>query len=427
VVLAQLVRAPDCGSGGRGFEPHIPPFKKAIRKDSLFLLVSFIDNTLHAMKTVYLDNAATTPIAPEVIDVMIPFMKENFGNPSSTHSFGRKAKNALEIARRQIAKFIHAEVGEIIFTSGGTEANNMVFHNAVHNLKVKRIITSSIEHHAVGQTATYLSTQFDIELSYVRLNEKGHVDIAHLEDLLKEPKSTLVSLMHANNEIGNLLPLEQVGVLCKQYNAYFHSDTVQTIGHYPMDVKKNGLDFLSCSAHKFHGPKGIGFLYASKRNTLTSFINGGGQERGHRGGTENIYGIIGMAKALELAHHEMNEHHHHVQELKTYMATEIKKLNHNITINGEEQSERSLYTVLNVCFPNTEANSMLLFMLDMNGIAASGGSACSSGSNKGSHVLSALQNTNNCSSIRFSFSRYTTREEIDYTIQKLNDILSKNG
>jgi cysteine desulfurase len=379
------------------------------------------------MKTVYLDNAATTPIAPEVVDVMVPFMKETFGNPSSTHSFGRKAKNALEIARRQIAKFIAAEASEIIFTSGGTEANNMVFHNAVHHLNVKRIITSPIEHHAVGHTVEYLSGKFDVELVYVRLTDDGHIDMAHLEELLSEDKLTLVSLMHANNEIGNLLPLEEVGKLCKNYRAYFHSDTVQTIGHYPMDVKKFNLDFLSCSAHKFHGPKGIGFLFAAKKNTVTSFINGGGQERGHRGGTENIYGIIGMAKAMELAHHEMAEHQRHVQELKSYMAASIKKLHPAIRINGEENAEKSLYTVLNVCFPQTEANSMLLFMLDMNGIAASGGSACSSGSNKGSHVLGALKNAGNCSSIRFSFSRYTTREEIDYTIQKLNDILSKNG
>jgi cysteine desulfurase len=379
------------------------------------------------MKTVYLDNAATTPIAPEVIDSMVPFMRETFGNPSSTHSFGRKAKNALEIARRQIAKYIQAEASEIIFTSGGTEANNMVFHNAVHQLNVKRIITSPIEHHAVGHTVEYLAGKFDVELVYVRLTENGHIDVSHLKELLSEQKSTLVSLMHANNEIGNLLPLEEVGLLCKENNAFFHSDTVQTIGHYPMDVKKFNLDFLSCSAHKFHGPKGIGFLYAAKKNSVTSFINGGGQERGHRGGTENIYGIIGMAKAMELAHHEMEEHEQHVQGLKTYMAAEIKKMNPAIRINGEEDPTRSLYTVLNVCFPQSEANSMLLFMLDMNGIAASGGSACSSGSNKGSHVLNALKNATDCSSIRFSFSRYTTREEIDYTLQKLSEILATNG
>jgi cysteine desulfurase len=428
VVLAQLVRAPDCGSGGRGFEPHIPPFKRLSVIDSLFLFITLpIVNTHQLMKTVYLDNAATTPIAPEVIDVMIPFMKENFGNPSSTHSFGRKAKNALEISRRQIAKFINAEAGEIIFTSGGTEANNMVFHNAIHTLKVERIITSPIEHHAVGHTVEYLAKKFSTEVVYVHLTDNGHVDLEHLEELLKENKTTLVSLMHANNEIGNLLPLEQVGSICKKYGALFHSDTVQTIGHYPMDVKKFQLDFLSCSAHKFHGPKGIGFLYASKRNNLSSFINGGGQERGHRGGTENIYGIIGMAKAMELAHHEMDEHQRHVQELKTYMCNELKKMNSGICINGEEKPESSLYTVLNVCFPQTETNSMLLFMLDMNGIATSGGSACSSGSNKGSHVLNALKKARDCSSIRFSFSRYTTRDEIDFTLSKLKEILSKNG
>jgi cysteine desulfurase len=375
------------------------------------------------MKSVYLDNAATTPVASEVIEAMLPILKESFGNPSSTHAFGRKVKNSLEISRRSIAKFINAEGGEIIFTSGGTEANNMVFHNAVNHIGIQRIITSEIEHHAVGHTVEYLASKFPIELIYINLSENGTVDLVQLEELLKDGKKTLVSLMHANNEIGNLLPIETVGSLCKKYNALFHSDTVQTIGHYPIDVKKLNIDFLSCSAHKFHGPKGIGFLFSAKKNPITSFINGGGQERGHRGGTENIYGIVGMAKAMELAHDDMSGHQQHVQGLKSYMTEELNKIDARIKINGENNPEKSLYTVLNVCFPQSEANSMMIFMLDIHGIATSGGSACSSGSNKGSHVLSALKNVDMCNAVRFSFSRFTTKEEIDYTLEKIKQLI----
>lgn len=373
---------------------------------------------------VYLDNAATTPMAPEVFEAMAPFMKEYFGNPSSTHSFGRKTKNAIEIARKSIAKELNAEPSEIIFTSGGTEADNIALRCSVMDLGVERIITSTIEHHAVGHTAESLIASNHVEVVYVKLTEKGSVDLKDLEQLLKaSDKKTLVSLMHGNNEIGNLICLKTVTNLCHQNNALFHSDTVQTMGHYRFDLKENPIDFITCAAHKFHGPKGVGFLYVNKKVKLKTLMFGGSQERGHRGGTENLYGIIGMAKAVELAYSDLEEHQNQIQGLKTYMKDQLVKINDKISFNGELEPENSLYTVLNVCFPENEKSGMFLFSLDINGIAASGGSACSSGSNQGSHVLSALEKTNPCQAIRFSFGRYTTKEEIDYTLEKVKEML----
>ncbi len=373
---------------------------------------------------VYLDNAATTPMAPEVFDAMAPFMKEHFGNPSSTHAFGRKTKNAIEMARKSIAKELHAEPMEIVFTSGGTEADNMALRCAVADLGVTRIITSCIEHHAVGHTAESLVISDNVELVLVKLTEKGSVDLQDLERLLKSSdKKTLVSLMHGNNEIGNLICLKTVTNLCHQNNALFHSDTVQTMGHYRFDLKEVPVDFITCAAHKFHGPKGVGFLFVNKKNKLKTLIHGGSQERGHRGGTENLYGIIGLAKAVELAYSDLDEHQQQIQGLKTYMKEDLVKIDSNISFNGELENEKSLYTVLNVCFPESEKSGMFLFNLDINGIAASGGSACSSGSNQGSHVLSALEKTNPCQAIRFSFGRYTTKEEIDYALSKIKEML----
>jgi cysteine desulfurase len=373
---------------------------------------------------VYLDNAATTPMAPEVFEAMLPFMKEHFGNPSSTHSFGRKTKNGIEMARKSIASKLNADPSEVVFTSGGTEADNMALRCSVVDLGVERIVTSTIEHHAVGHTAESLIVSNNVEVAYVKLTDKGSVDLVDLEKLLKSSdKKTLVSLMHGNNEIGNLISLEKVAHLCSQNEALFHSDTVQTMGHYSFDLKALNIDFITCAAHKFHGPKGVGFLYVNKKNKLKTLMFGGSQERGHRGGTENLYGIIGMAKAVELAYSDLEDHQKQIQGLKTYMKKELVKINSQISFNGELEDQDSLYTVLNVCFPENEKSGMFLFSLDINGIAASGGSACSSGSNQGSHVLSALEKTNPCQAIRFSFGRYTTKEEIDYTLEKIKEML----
>ena len=377
---------------------------------------------------VYFDNAATTPMAKEVIEEIKPYLHTYFGNPSSTHSFGRKTRNAIEISRKKIANFIGAENNEIIFTSGGTEADNMALRCAVTDLKVQRIITSKIEHHAVGHTAECLKESHNIELVYLDTDEFGNPSINQLKKLLQNNTKTLVSLMHANNEIGTLLPIEEVAWLCSQYDhVFFHSDTVQTMGHYYFDVKKLKIDFLVCSAHKFHGPKGIGFLYVNKNLNLNPIITGGSQERSHRGGTENLYGIIGLGKAMELAFTEIEDHQKQVSKLKNYLKDELIKIDSRIKFNGEVQKEKSLYTVLSVRFPKDICNSMLLFSLDIHGIASSGGSACSSGSNKGSHVLAELPDQENYQSVRFSFSRYNSKEEVDYTLGKIRSIISNSN
>lgn len=374
-------------------------------------------------KRVYLDNAATTPLEPRVLEVMISIMRDDFGNPSSIHSFGRRTKGILESSRKQIAELLNAKTSEIIFTSGGTEADNMAITGAVLDLGVKHIITSEIEHHAVSHSIEEICKKNNLKCSRVKLLTNGHIDLTNLEELLKANSHSLVSLMHANNEIGNVLDIDAVGELCSNHGAYFHSDTVQTMGHFPIDVKKTKIHFLTCGAHKFHGPKGVGFLYKSEKLKINPIIHGGSQERNLRGGTENLYGIVGMAKALEIAVLEMNEHKLHIQGIKNYM---IDKLNKNIPgvfYNGDYNG-KSLYTVLNVSFPEHENNEMLLFNLDINGIAASGGSACSSGSNKGSHVLEALKIDAARANVRFSFSKYTTKEDIDYTVEKLCEVFS---
>ncbi len=374
---------------------------------------------------VYLDNAATTPIAPEVIEAMIPVMRESFGNPSSSHAFGRNSKALIENARRFIAKTINCQPSEILFNSGGTEGDNMALYCAVNALGVTRIITSSLEHHAVGYTAEEITNSDKVNLEFVKVSNTGLVDLIHLETLLKTGEKTLVSLMHANNEIGTLLPLEEVSLLCKKYGAYFHSDTVQTMGHYAFDLDKIKIDFLTCSAHKFHGPKGIGFLYVNKNVKVKPLILGGGQERGFRAGTENIYGIVGLAKAFELAYADVNEHQHHVQDLKSHMMNRLVNEIEGVSFHGETDPAKSLYTVLNVCFPKTEKAGMLLFTLDLKGVAASGGSACSSGAVKGSHVLEGINADPTRPNVRFSFSRYTTKAEIDYAVDQVVAIFEK--
>jgi cysteine desulfurase len=368
---------------------------------------------------VYLDNAATTPIASQVVDAMVEVLQNDFGNPSSTHFYGRQVKALIETSRRQVANYLNCSSSEIIFTSGGTEADNMALFSAVHDLGVKRIISSSIEHHAVGHSVDALIKQNSIVFESVKLDSKGHIDMAHLESMLQENIPTLVSLMHANNEIATLLPLKTVSELCRKYKAYFHSDTVQTMGHYVFDLADLDIDFITCAAHKFHGPKGVGFLYINKKNKVASLIHGGAQERGLRGGTENVYGIVGLAKAMELAYQDLEDHQKHVQNLKSYMIEQLQEMFPAILFHGETEPSKSLYTVLNVCFPKTDKGGMLLFTLDLKGIAVSGGSACSSGANKGSHVLEGIGADMTRPNARFSFSRYTTKEEIDYALMQV--------
>jgi cysteine desulfurase len=373
---------------------------------------------------VYLDNAATTPLSPEVLEHMLPYIKDHFGNPSSTHSFGRKTKTAIENARRTIAKCLNCLPSEIFFTSGGTEADNLALHTAVRDLGCTHIITSAIEHSAVIKTAELLHQQGKAKLSLVRLTEQGHVDLLHLEELLSTHPSSFVSLMHGNNEIANLLPLQEVGTMCQKYGAYFHSDTVQTMGHYAMNLQELPIHFLNAAGHKFHGPKGIGFIYIHRSIKINPDITGGGQERGVRGGTENIYGIVGIAKALELATAHMKEHQQHIHGLKVHMITRLREEVPGIVFNGDSANSESLYTVLSTTFPATENSDMMLFLLDLEGVAASGGSACSSGASKGSHVLEAINALRpGSASVRFSFGRYTTKTEVDYAVEKIKSLV----
>ena len=371
---------------------------------------------------VYLDNAATTRIAPEVIEVMIPILTNEFGNPSSSHFYGRQAKASIETSRRKIAKLLNCQPSEIIFTSGGTEADNMALYSSVNQMGVKHIITSVIEHHAIGHTAEAIEKEGLARVSYVKLDSKGNIDLVDLERLLQTEDKTLVSLMHANNEISTLLSLQKVSQLCRKYDAFFHSDTVQTMGHYSFDLQELDIDFITGAGHKFHGPKGIGFLYINKKAKAEALIHGGAQERGLRGGTENIYGIVGIAKALELAYEDVEGHQEHVQGLKSYMIEQLNSIfDNDIYIHGESEPSKSLYTVLNVCFPKTEKTGMLLFTLDLKGVACSGGSACSSGAVKGSHVLEGINADPNRPNVRFSFSRYTTKEEIDFALKMIKE------
>ncbi|WP_069659819.1 cysteine desulfurase family protein [Arcticibacter eurypsychrophilus] len=371
---------------------------------------------------VYLDNAATTQLDSEVLKEMVAVMENYYGNPSSIHGHGREARSLIEKARKTIANLIHASPSEIFFTSGGTEADNMAIRSGITSYGIKHAVTSKTEHHAVLHTLESMEKSGQIRLSYVRVDDKGNVDLAHLEELISQERS-FVSLMHANNELGTLTDIEAVGDICEKHQALFHCDTVQTMGHYPHDVQKLKVHFLVCAAHKLHGPKGVGFIYISHQVKIEPLINGGSQERNMRGGTENIYGIAGLAKALETAYTEMDAHQTQIQGIKTYMVQQLASIP-GITYNGEEDSNKSLYTILNVSFPEMEMADMLLFNLDISGISASGGSACSSGTNIGSHVLEAVGANPNRPAVRFSFSKFTTKEEIDYTIEKLKNVIS---
>ena len=378
------------------------------------------------MQQVYLDNAATTRVRPSVIDKMQEMLALHYGNPSSTHAFGRPAKSAIEKARKSIAKTLNAHPSEIIFTSGGTEADNMILRGAVRDLGVKTIITSRVEHHAVLHTVEELAKDYAIEIEYVDLDSDGSPNLDHLEQLLKSgDATTLISLMHINNEIGNMIDIDAVCKLAKEHNALIHSDTVQSIGHYHWDVQKTPVDFMTAAAHKFHGPKGIGFAYIRKDSGLNSLIYGGAQERGLRAGTEPLHNIVGLEEAFVLAYDKLEEEHGYIEELKRYFIDKLRKELPKASFNGAcSDLEKSTYTIANVCLPFNEQQSLiLLFHLDLKGIACSKGSACQSGSDQGSHVLREILPEEELKkpSLRFSFSIYNTKEEIDYVIEVLKD------
>lgn len=380
------------------------------------------------MNRVYLDSAATTQLRNEVIDRITKVMQNEYGNPSSTHSFGRSSKSIIENTRKTIAKQLNVSASEIIFTSGGTEADNLVLNSCVRDLDVRRVITSKIEHHAVLHTVDQLQECFDIELSYVKIKPCGSVDYEHLDILLKSSgQKTLVSLMHINNEIGTILDIERVAAMCKKHNALFHSDTVQSIGHYPIDLSKIDVDFTVAAAHKFHGPKGVGFAFIKKNTGLQSLIFGGEQERGLRAGTEAVHNIAGLETAFQVAYEKLDEEKAHISELKAYFIGQLKANIPGVKFNGCcEDADKSTYTLVNVCLPVPKDKAlMLLFQLDLKGIACSKGSACQSGSDKGSHVLNAILNEEDLKfpSIRFSFSAFNTKEELEYVVQVLKDFI----
>ena len=376
--------------------------------------------------SVYLDCNATTPTEPEVVEKIKQYLTTDFGNEGShTHVYGSTAKKAVQEARDQIVDLVNASRNEIIFTSGGTEADNLAIRSSLKTMGLKHAITTDIEHHAVLDTMEEVCSEERVKLSKVRLDNKSYIDMEHLEDLLKNNERSFVSLMHANNEIGNMIDLKFVGNLCKKYNAVFLSDTVQTMAHFPFDFEKLNIQFATCSAHKFHGPKGVGFLYVNKNLNIPSMLTGGGQERGMRAGTENVYGIVGLAKALDIGNKHVNDHIKHITELKFYMMEELEQKIKGVRFNGDPKGN-SLYTVLNVSLPPNPKSGMLLFNLDIMGIACSGGSACSSGASTGSHVLNGIGADINRQAIRFSFSRYTKKEEIDYAIEKIVDFYKEH-
>jgi cysteine desulfurase len=372
---------------------------------------------------IYFDNAATTALDPKVLEAMMPYFTEKFGNPSSIYSYGRESRLAIEMARKSVAKILGANPSEIFFTSGGTESSNTAILAAVRDLGCKRIITSPIEHHAVLHTVEYLKQKAEIELCYVKLLPNGHVDMDDLEFLLSSSNvKTLVTLMHANNEIGNMIDIHAVGELCKKYNAIFHSDTVQTIGHFPFNLRETNVHFITGAGHKFHGPKGVGLLYINENVKIHPFIHGGGQERNMRAGTENLYGIVGFAKALEIATENFEQEKEHVLGIKKYMVEQLKARIPSVVFHGDPLG-RCNYTVLNVGFPLTAKSEMLLFNLDINNICASGGSACSSGADQGSHVINAIEHDPDTVAVRFSFSKFNTKEEVDAVVSKLKELI----
>ena len=373
---------------------------------------------------IYFDNAATTRLDPEVLEAMMPYLTDHFGNPSSIYSYGRETRLAIENSRKSVAKILGTKPANIFFTSGGTESNNTAIAAAIRDLGCNHIISSPIEHHAVLHTVEHYCACNQLSHSFVKLSQEGVIDYDDLEQQLDEHtragKKCLVSLMHANNEIGVLLKIKKVGEMCQQYGAIFHSDCVQTVGHYPLNLSEIPVHFISAASHKFHGPKGVGILYVSDDVTIKPFIFGGGQERNLRAGTENVYGIVGFAKALEIATRDFEKESAYIKELKNYMK---QRLTETVPGVGFNDISDSLYTVLSVCFPKTEKSDFLLMSLDMANVCVSGGSACSSGADAGSHVIKALQRINDCTTIRFSFSKYNTKEEVDQVVEKLKALV----
>jgi cysteine desulfurase len=375
------------------------------------------------MNRIYLDNAATTILDKEVLEAMLPYMTTHFGNPSSVYSYGRESRLAIENARKTVAKILNAHPGEIFFTSGGTESDNMAIAASVYDLGCRHVITSPIEHHAVLHAVEHFDHEKVITKSFVNLLPDGHIDLTDLEkQLASSGERCLVSLMHANNEIGNLLDIQAVGKICKKHNAIFHSDTVQTVGHYKLNLRETTVHFATGAGHKFHGPKGAGILYINDHIKIKPLIYGGGQERNMRAGTENLYGIVGFAKALGIADANIEKDSAYILSLKTYMIEQLEKNIPGVQFNGDYNG-RSLYTVLNVAFPKTGKSDMLLFNLDMAGICASGGSACSSGADVGSHVIRAINNNPDLVPVRFSFSKFNTKKEVDTVVEKLKEII----
>lgn len=375
------------------------------------------------MERIYLDNAATTSLDPVVLEAMMPYLTKHFGNPSSIYSYGRESRMAIENSRKTVAKILNAHPAEIFFTSGGTESSNMAITASVRDLGCKHIISSPIEHHATSHTIEHLYQTGEAALSFVKLLPNGHIDLTDLEALLAESEEKcLVTLMHANNEIGNMLDIHAVGELCKKHNAIFHSDTVQTVGHFPFNLRNTPVHFITGAGHKFHGPKGVGMLYINENVKIKPFVHGGSQERNMRAGTENLYGIVGFAKALELATTNYENDSSYITELKLYMMDQLQKNIQGISFNGDPKG-KSLYAVLSVSFPKTEKSEMILFNLDINNICASGGSACTSGADQGSHVIRAINNNPNQVTVRFSFSKQNTKSEIDAVVEKLKELI----
>ena len=388
----------------------------------IFKIRQLIFYNFALMKKVYLDNASTTAMRPEVVQEMTKIMSEDFGNPSSTHSFGRNAKTILELSRKTIAKYLNCSAQEILFTSGGTEADNWILRSAVEDLKIERIITSRIEHHAVLYTVLALQSDYNIQVDYVNVNTDGSIDLTHLSNLLSDEKKTIVSLMHVNNETGTVLDLERAGVICKQYNALFHSDTVQSVGKTEIDLQKTPADFILASAHKFHGPKGVGFAFIRKNTGLQPLIFGGEQEKGLRAGTEAVHQIAGMAKALSLSYENLDQERNYISDLKKYLIEQLENEFPGFRINGKKDD---FYNIINITLPfSSDKTSMLLFSLDMKGIAVSRGSACQSGSIKPSHVLKEMLSEADLKlpNLRISFSHYNTKEDIDWLIESLKSV-----
>jgi len=378
------------------------------------------------MQKIYFDNAATTPLDKEVVAAMLPYLQENFGNPSSIYALGRETRNAIEQSRKIISGYLNTSPSEIFFTSGGTESSNFAIRCTVRDLGIKNIISSRIEHHCVLDTVKELGDRGEVKVHYIKLTDNGHIDLGHLEVLLTEIKERcLVSLMNANNEIGNLMDIKEAGEICRNYDAIFHSDTVQTVGHYKIDLQDINIHFMTGSGHKFHGPKGAGFVYVNSNISVKPLLWGGSQERNMRAGTENLYGIVGLGKAFELANENMEHDRKYIQGIKDYMINKLEVEIPDVRFNGD-YAGNSLYTVLNVSFPPTEKSELLLFNLDIAGIYASSGSACTAGAEELSHVIQEIQHDPDRVPLRFSFSKHNNTEEVDIVAKQLKSYVPSN-